>query len=515
MPKIQPYSTRVQTPGAVDVPRANPETMGAAIGRGVEKLGAAVSGFGDQLQKAKEQDELSELNKQMALAKRDFTLDLQERVKSGEIGTDENGEYTLTNEFKEKMSGRMGEIGGRVTTRRGQLAFEESSTSTMASFTVEAVQAESQLVGIKARKDYETSFNARSSRVLTSPSAFEDALNENIKDIDDRVATGQLDYKSAEDLKARGNKVLSKAYIEGWAKLDARRPDRERPNRGHQLLQDGAVDQFLDSETKNELFSKINAEERAARVEENLLKQQEKEAKKEADMDFMDKIYTDIVKGKTGGKTREILDSDLDWNKKKQMIDILEHQATKKTVTNNALFNDLFKRIHLDPTDPRKIYDGQLGQYIDQIKFEDINKLRREARGLNTEAGRQEAEFKKGFFATARAKLIKSENGAKDPDGEASMQRLTSQFFTIYEEEKAKGKSPRALLTPGSPDYIGDSLINAYAKTPMEKVRAQIQNMNRPSQTPAPTGTPSPTPFRRKDGESMSDFLLRRKAGGA
>jgi hypothetical protein len=506
MPKIQPIVQRVQSPGPVDVPRANPDTMGAGFGRGLEKLGSAVSGVGDLMQKAKEQDEVSELSTKMALAKQDFTLALMDRVKKGEISkNDETGEYTLTDDFKTMMSERLGEIGKNVTTRRAQLQFEQDSAQTQASFTVDAMKAQAQLVGLKSRKEYETAYNARTSRILNSPSSFYDALDENTKDIDNRVATGQIDFATGEELRSKSTKMLAKAYVEGWAKTD-------NTKLAKQVLESGEVDQYIDSGVKNELYGKIRTEERAARAEENLIKQQEREARKERSEEQMNKLFVDLETGKTGGFRRRVLDNDdLDQRQKEHMLRLAEAKAAKNLKVDPGVYLSLFNRIHADESDPKKIRSDEdlwpyLGRGLDDRK---LQFLRKEVAGYNTEAGRNEARLKSDFFKKAQEALVKKDPvfGLPDLEGRDNYLRFVDQFNEAYQEGKAKGLRPSDMLNPDSKDFLG-KLITPYVKTSKQRMNSISQSMR-----PAPSVTPAPTPVPKNDGESWSDYLKRRRGG--
>jgi hypothetical protein len=476
--------------------------MGGQLGRGIEKIGAAISETGDRIQKANEQAEMSEIGAKMAQAQADLTIELQEKVKAGEINKDENGKYTFTDDFKARVQEKFEEIGGGITTRKAQLAFQEDSARAVSRFTVHAFEAESQLVGRKSRLDYEQAFGARTSELLNNPSAFKDKLAENDQDIDRRFQTGQISAELADDLKFKSRKGLAKAYVEGWAKLS--------PEDAKVILDKGEVDQFVDGDLKYELYAKINAQDRAARAEANLVKQQEKEARRERANELMDKAFVDLSRGKTAGLKDRILDTeDLDWKEKQRFIDYMEMKSTQKLKTDRGTYLSLFSRIHADESDPNRITsDMELLDYARMGLLDDraLNSLRRELRGSGTEAGRNEAQLKKAFLKDIEAKLVKKDAfGTVDPQGQESYTKFIAAFQEAFANAKDEGKLPRDLLTPGSPDYLG-ALANPYMKSPQDRIRDQIKSMRpAPAVTPAPTATPVP----KKPGESPADYLKR------
>jgi hypothetical protein len=331
---------------------------------------------------------------------------------------------------------------------------------------------------------------ADSVSVFNSPVDYDIVKERSFRNIDNMVATNGLPFDKAEEMKAEHKVRLARAYIEGKAKFDIEGAKTD--------LESGKFDDAFNSDQKDQLFAKIKSEERAARTEENLIKQQEREAKKERGEEQMNQLFVDLETGKTKGFRRRVLDNpDLEQRQKEHMLKLAEAKASKQLKHDPAVVLALFNRIHADNSDPKKITsDEDLWQFFGRgLDDKKLNFLRAEVAGYKTEAGRAEAQLKAGFLKDIQSKLIKKDAfGNADPQGQESYLNFLNQFQEAYKEGKAKGFKPNELLIPTSPNYIGN-LVNTYLKSPQERMKAMVETMR-----PVPRGTPSPTPVPKKDG---------------
>lgn len=130
-------------------------------------------------------------------------------------------------------------------------------------------------------------------------------------------------------------------------------------------------------------------------------------------------------------------------------------------------------------------------------------------------AGKDLAYEKRIVQMSERAKTLFRKNSIL-PDAEADAQWDTWEFDLRAKVRKAaeEGKNPDDFLNPHSKEYfLSPEVISSYKPSATELIRRQTQQFRRSSApstgAPAPATTPSPD-LKRKDGESMDDYLKRR-----
>lgn len=518
MPKINEYLPGTRASGPVDRPKATADDFGGG-GKGLMAVGQAVSGVGELMQKRQEQTEVSDLTVKMSQAHAEWTANVQEKMR-----TAKPGDATLVEGFQNDYDAYMEKVSEGISTPAGRNYFNESSTRLRTHFIESVVTGQAQLAGVKAKEDYTNSINNWSSSLTNDPSSF--ALTNEMHDkyLDTAVQSGGMSSEVAMQLRTRGRTELAKSSVQGWIKLN--------PELAKQELKDGKWNEFIDGDLKNQLFGEADTQLRANRLEDDRLKQAQKEELQLQQTETQNAFLNKMSKGKL--TTKEILASNLEptgSGSKKQFLDMIEENNKSRVLkTDSGTMIALMERIHLPDTDPRKIRDeNELLQYFGKgLNMESLGQLRGEISGTKTESGRIESDLKNGIMQIAKGQLTKTNamTGFADPTGDENLQRFTSFFLQTYAEQRKAGKTSMELLNPDSPDYLGKYVSN-FKKTPQEMMRAIFeQNKKRPLiplpvvQTPdgkTPKATPpaaaggKPTFRKRNPNENAAQYLQEKK----
>jgi hypothetical protein len=143
------------------------------------------------------------------------------------------------------------------------------------------------------------------------------------------------------------------------------------------------------------------------------------------------------------------------------ILGLLEHNAKEArgefARSNPAVVQSLFNAIHLPEGDPKQIRSAsQLAPYFAQgLNRSDYDWLRKEIDENRKPEGNLFLRDVRTAETTARRMLMGKANMLMQPDiGEEASHRFTIDLRQRIEKARAEGKDPRALLTPGTPEYI-------------------------------------------------------------
>jgi hypothetical protein len=507
VPIIREYGQQVRAPGPSEKNYATPAQFGAASAQGLQALGQAVSQVGSILSQREEQENLSDITAKTAKANADLALDFQQVMR-----TAEPGDKTAFEEYNKRVEGTLGKVGENATTGPARRFFAEASERIKGQLFRSADAGQADLAGVKAETDYTDTFNNLSSTVMADPSSLQLQRDLHSAAVENLVQSGLLPVAKARELQADGDNKLVKASVRGWTQLN--------PEYAKQKLDSGEYDADLGADGKAQMYGEVDQAVRARLAEqERMIRLQERErelAQRSTQNGLLKKFVDNTLNEK------DILNSNLEpfgSGSKDQFIGMLEraNSSGKALQTNPNVMMSLFRKIHLPDGDPDKILDeNALNEYVGRgLSFTDLNRLRDEMQGLNTEAGKVEATMKKQVFDFARSKLSKANPllGLRDPEGEENVLNYMNFFYQEYAEQRKQGVPASKLLNPESPDYLGKYVHN-FAKTPQEILNS---SMRRKTVTPLPISGASAekkAQSPRGAGESAADYLKRIKGGG-
>lgn len=492
MPKLQDYESRVSPVGPLNAPRANADTFGAAIGRGIQQVGGAVSDVANIAHKAQAQDEISTVNAKIAETHAEFTKNWQEALKTA----DPSNAGKLREEYEYQLQEKLDSISDGIQTREASNHFTDVSSKLKQHFTETAYAGQAALQGIKSRQDFENAHNARSSALLNDPSALQMTLQQNKDDLESRVASGQIDRASAIELQAKSERSLSMSAYRGWVKLD--------PEGAGQALKEGKWDQYFSGELKHQMESETQQEIRGREADARRQEAERQRIIGEQREQTQQKFLSQIMEGSLDWK--QIDNSNLDFAQKNQMLNIMNKHYEEKVKTDPGTLIGIVRDIN----DGKITDESQLLKpfYDGKLSLEDLNRMRAEFQGKKTTAGKIEGDLKTQFLKSAEQALTKSNPllGIKDPVGEENYLRFLNYFYDAYDKGKKDGLAPQDMLNPESEHYLGKT-IDSYRKTPQQLMKENIRLMQPPAGTPPATPTPEP----RKKGESPEEYLKRTK----
>ena len=376
MPVIREYTQQTSTPGPIQRSAYSPDQFGAASGRAMENLGAAVTNTADTVAKRMDQQNTSDVTAKLTKANADLAIDLQETLRKAEPGDE-----TVFEEYNKRVEETIGKIGEEANTISARSFFQEASARIKGQLSKTAADGQAELAGIKAVTDYQDTINSLSSATLADPSSIQLQRDLHKQAINNLVATGRLPREKAIQLEQQGDTALAKSSIRGWIEMN--------PSYAKEKLKSGEFDKELGADGKVQMLGEIEQAERAAEVEEERrIRQQERLAKKQQQQtqnDFLEKMVAGDL------TTKDILASNLEAfgsGSKEQFIEMLKraNSSEERLKTDSSTMITLFNRIHLPDGDPNKLVDeNELNNYFGRgLSMADLNRLRDEMQGKQT-----------------------------------------------------------------------------------------------------------------------------------
>lgn len=505
MPVIREYRPQQGAPGPVQRDLVTPEQLGAAEGRAMQNLGGALMETGDLISRRVEQENTSDVNARVAEANAALSLELQETIRTAEPGDKE-----VFAQYNQKVDDTLSKIGEEASTPAARQFHAEASIRIKQQLKGTAASGQAQLAGVKAVDDYRKTINGLSAAAMADPSSLQLQMDLHSASIDNLVATGQLPASKAMELKSEGESSLARSTIRGWATLN--------PEYAKQKLDSGEFNDLLGAEGKLQMYSAVEQEIRGREADRERIARAQKEALSKQQTSTQNEF---LVKLNSNELTfEEISNSNLDpfgSGSKEQFIQMMKtrNDPEARLKTDGGTFVNLFTRINLPDGDPKKIVDeNELNKYVGNgLSFPDLNRLRDEMQGKQTEAGKIESQLKNQVMDIAKGQLTKSNplTGFRDPIGDEQMQRFMVYFLDEYSKKRKAGKTSQELLSPDSPDYLGKA-ISQYQRTPVQIMRDMAPKRSVPVDA---AGVPVTTPVQppRQQGESAAAYLKRTKGG--
>lgn len=473
MPRILDYSAPQR---GLSLPNAQPDRIATGQeGRGLEQAGRGLMDLGlgitDAVQKRQVQNDLTNVHVKMAEVTDDFTAEIDEGIRSGNIDPKEisNG---LTERFNEISEGVESNQGKDTLTRH-----QATLRSQLMKF---AVHGRASLDGDIAVENINKFWSANGSSLLKDPSSFPDKISAQREYISSLQASKQISAVKAQELNRIGEERLATDAIRGWADSN--------PKFAKDML---ASEEYsmVGGKLRHQLSGEIDQAIRGEEVEVERRKRVQAEALQKQQLVVQNDFLEKMSKGELTAK--DILKSRLDpfgSGSKDQFIRMLKAENEKggRLETNPQVFFELFNRVNLPDGDPNKIsVEADLNEYLGNgLSYTDLGKLRGEVSGRKTEQGQIENELKKQLFDIAKGKLTKSNSftGISDPEGDERMQKFMILAYDQIAEAKKAGKPVKDLFDPASKDYVG-KYINNYKRTPQEIIRSMSQEFQRKSNT--------------------------------
>lgn len=472
MPKIQDYSFRSNVAGPMDTRRATAEGFGANIGRAVAGAGETVQYTGDVVYKRVEQAEVSDVNAKMAQAHSEYTNYLRETLR-----TADPADTTVSTKFLEKYREHVSKIGEGLSTGKGRELYSSMLAQQERHFTEAAAEGQADLAGVKAKADFTTSLNSRSSSLINDPASFDNIRGQNQEALKAYIASGGS-TKVASELQVLSDRELAKSAVNGWAQTD--------PKYARKLLDMGKYDSYFDGDTKRQMYGHIEQAERAKEIDqERRLRLQERQLEQkrmEVQNDFINKIEN----RDESFSAKEILNSPLTPQQKEHYLRwTKEANDPAKAIRADAMVvervHDLIHRPYGDPLKITDENDPRLVELVGEGKGLDFtwyNKFRKEIQDVRQNGNKGDADPRQAVFNSAKSLLTKKDplTGNIDAVGAENYAAWLSEFTRREAEAVKAGKSPQQMYDPRSPDYLGNS-IREFVKTDKQIMQGNLLKM--------------------------------------
>lgn len=482
MPKIREYTSQVQAVGPDGGVRANAESFGAAIGRGLQQGGEGVTDTANTMYKNYAQNEVSDLGAKASDVYKKHTEKMDAAIRDGSLNSEQ---------FLKDYRDEMDSLSENVTTREGRLFLQNADNEMTKHFSISAFHGQAELTGEKTKQNKLTELNNFSTSLIKNPDAFDSVRQQYALGIEQNVALGQLDRVKANELLRHGEKTFAESAVTGW--IDS---GRQGPEFAKQQLDTGRYDSFFDGDTKTKLYGNVDQAIRARNVEdERLRKEQERileEQRKQVSQAWMDKL------GKGTLSTKEIINNPImeamqGPDSKRAWLDMIDTNNKKAGQTNNALFARLFRDINRSYGDDKKLLKREdINKYVaaGQITPHDAVFLTKQLEDQSTVEGKyRQEQWKK--IETEATKIIVGDPalGLANPNGQARYSQFISFAMNEVQKAQAENKDPGELLDANSPKYIfRQEIKDQYTQTFKEYADSLKQAMQRRTQKPADIG---------------------------
>lgn len=483
MPRVHEYQPEVSSSADIPRRRATAEDFGGDGGLGA--FGKALSGVGDIVQDNVERQEVSAVQANLAKARADWTINLQQRSTTAAVG-----DPTFASKFNDDFQQYLDKMGESVQTRAGDLAFKRGAGELAAHFVQSAGLHQAQSMALKAKQDYNVFLDSSRNALLNDPTQFDSVMNSTTAALNDPSGTyARMSAEDREKLLNQTRKELALSTVQGIIRLS--------PELGLKQLSAGKWDPYLDADKKNALEKSAEVGIRAKAIEaERLDRALEREHK-----DYVRTVQEGIVQklGTNKLTVSDILESDLPAvgdGSKEHFLNLLhtrsKERAEQPIRTVPSVMFGLFDRIHAPAGDPRKITDENEinGAFLNkQLSFEDMSRLRKEVADARTPEGEKFGSTKKAFVDAIKPQILKANPFTgilNDPSSGEDMYRFEAYVNRQVEAYKKDGKNPYDLLDPSKPDYLGKpEVVKMFAKPFTAAVNAATARLNPDGAAPA------------------------------
>jgi len=489
IPTYTPTQTVPATAGQV------PATFRPAItrhGEALQRLGEATTGLGAALLQARKRAEKAdEYNRHFVQASRrlqDLDSELRQREEWQTIPEDfetrfkeiqgETLQTVRNNDVRQRLKETMGHlyltkrISIRAYHRQRQI---ESYQANLYEAMEQAVDQAEEITGMGT----EVEFQALVTNVLSQ--------------IHRSAASGIITPLEAEQKEEEITERMAAAYL---VNVGRQIIDDLGPEQGLEWLNDPENLPGLDREERNSVISEVG---RYVKFEAARLKEVQETVRNELNNRFLRKLHEGSL------TIEEILASPLapvgESGSKEHWIDAIERRSEAILKGEQDRFNtsdpdvynvklDLAYRGELDP--------DSVVQWIGRgLSSKDAEHIRKTAIGSHKEELKHELELRKLAIDAGRKMIVKGTLLTGFDASEVMDAFLFEHSLRDILEKEADPATRVRMLTPGTREYIVDSVLEPYLKSPMERLRNAAERMK-------PTGIE-----KRKPGESIADYLKR------
>lgn len=446
MPTIKEYQPSVGPagPGAVINAPLSLADSAAAKGRVIEK---AASQTADTIQDIGRRIDQNTVQVNMARARADFTVEVQNDVQSGAAATPD-----YEKKLSERVAKRLEADNKGYHTFTGVNMASAAGAQLASEFRIQAAHYQSVAVGKQAALGFSQALDANLQTVTADPMQLQSALNQTLAALQDPEGAyaGPLGAQKVAELRAEVSQRFGAAALRGVIR-------NVDPNLAIQMLKDGTGGaELLSAEQRRQMEGEADRglrdreaeDERRVRFQER----QDRLAREETLTVFQTRLDAKSL------SIKDVNDSNLTSEQKQQYKDIVRRGKAEADPT---VVNEAFRRIHLPATDPRKITTeselyGLFGRGLDSTSLNHMRaELKHDPLGADMNTARAVAE--QAFMRTIVGRI--------EPDKAAlALMNWNMEFSAAVQKKVEDKENPRDLITQGHKDnWLTAEKLQAYS----------------------------------------------------
>ncbi len=476
MAQIRPYESQVSSQGGMPSQNASPNDAG---GPGLTNLGQAVETLGQNMghvqrivQNNATRAAVTDVHTMLAGARAEYTkqalefetkadpqdTDMWEQFYHGGRNPDEPSEGT--------MKWYLDSYRDKIQDPTAQQAFDRGAADLTAQFGIHFAQMQGRMAGVHAKNQAIKLLDHAQTTVQTDPSLYPQVLNQTMAAISDPSTDyGRLSAEQREPIKRQAIEQISKSAMQGLINVAPEQALHQLNTNTHGMGLKGEDVETLVRSAETHVAAK-GVQARQAAVE---LERQKKLKSEATETTLMAQWGLHMANPKNPSvKAMDVVEAmkpenGLDPTVGRTILNMIDENARRgprPQHTNPVVEHELFRRIHLPDSDPKKIvdtaqiYESYLKGSLSDSTRNDLVKELTDARSPDGSVfGREKADFLKG---------IEPQITKPGPFGIYSDPTTPEKFATYKRELEAKiaqyrkeGKDPRALLDENSKDYFG------------------------------------------------------------
>jgi hypothetical protein len=278
---------------------------------------------------------------------------------------------------------------------------------------------------------------------------------------------------------------IKNAVINSGGKVD---PNADGLNNARKMLDNGAFDQYMDSDTKKSLYQEIRQNQVAAQTAGVQALNQKQMANDAAGESFKVNSYEKLQSNSlspddvTKAARQGIISSD----EQLKMYHLIDQAGKDEMKTDPQLYNSLTSRIFSADNDPQHISDPMQFAYMVKYGLLSVPDFKKLSDAIGLVPQNRVNAFNEGQLLS-NAKTMIGRNGS-DPAADYKLMQFTNEV-QLAKQDAVKNQRPIGpLFDPQSPQYLGNQ-IQKYISTPQQILQQQADKARGQIVAPAPIST--------------------------
>lgn len=494
MARIRPYESQISPQADLPARNAQSSDFGGPglsnLGEGTQILGQNLAQANRFLMEQQARQEVTDASVALTQLGTELVIEHDEAAKRWKPG-----DPPLSETFSGVVTARLEKLRGaengeeRFTTQQGLSTFQTHAAQLVSHFTGLTLRTDAHLAGEAAKEQHRALVDGMGNFLQGHPAYFSlrrDELDAVIND--PNGVYGRLSAVQRSELVRLGSEQLAISAVQGFI--------RKTPNVALETLNDpmlkqdeqyGWIAQYIPNEKMQVLLNNartmVDAQEAEARRVQADLRRQETEMHHATGQSLTAKLllhednpgnpqFPPLTATEVG---IAMLENRLDSGTGRALHSMMKAAATEHAPkTDYGAMWDMFKRVTLPETDPRKLRDlDPINQLAIQGRLEPqhFKFLRDEFVNARTDEGGKLSDARKAFLDMWKPSIDTSIMGQKlDQSGALRFGEFV--MFAKREEERMRkeGKNPHDLYDDQSQDYLGRK-TRPYIKTMMEQIK--------------------------------------------